>query len=305
MSVSEGFVPGLALGRKFYEEVGRDAVERVVPAGSYAAGLMGRGSDVLGYDSPTSADHDWGPRFQVFLPDDAGPDLASRLHDSLSRTLPRTFHGHPVSFPDPDPLESGAVPGSDSATVHHLVEITTIRDWLVRYLGMDPRGKISAIDWLLFPEQRLVELTSGGVFHDPRGELTAARGRLAYHPRDVWLYRMACQWQRISQEEAFVGRCAEAGDILGMRLLAARVARDAVRLCFLMERRYAPYEKWLGTAFSRLSCASSLQPHLMAMLNAAEYLTLEEHLVAVYRTLAGMHIGNGVGGLYNDEAVAR
>ena len=63
---------------------------------------------------------------------------------------------------------------------------------------------------------------------------------------------LASQWRRIAQEEAFVGRTAEAGDELGSRMVAARLVRDLMRLCFLLERRYPPYSKWLGTAFRRV-----------------------------------------------------
>jgi Domain of unknown function (DUF4037) len=48
---------------------------------------------------------------------------------------------------------------------------------------------------------------------------------------------------------------AEIGDELGSRLVAARLAQDAVRLYFLQERRYASYGKWLGSAFARLNAA--------------------------------------------------
>jgi hypothetical protein len=100
---------------------------------------------------------------------------------------------------------------------------------------------------------------------------------------------MACQWQRLSQQEAFVGRCAEAGDLLGMKVTAARIVRDVMKLCFLMERTYAPYDKWLGTAFSRLSCAGRMQALLSAALGAPEYAVLEPTLAAAYRLLGEMH----------------
>ncbi|NTU80855.1 MAG: hypothetical protein HGA45_15995 [Chloroflexales bacterium] len=29
-------------------------------------------------------------------------------------------------------------------------------------------------------------------------------------------------------------------------------------LCFLIERHYAPYPKWFGSAFQRLACAAEL-----------------------------------------------
>ena len=74
----------------------------------------------------------------------------------------------------------------------------------------------------------------------------------------MWLWQLACQWRRIAKEEPFPGRAAEAGDQLGCRVLVARLVRDVMRLCFLLERRYAPYPKWLGTAFARLDSAATV-----------------------------------------------
>jgi hypothetical protein len=67
---------------------------------------------------------------------------------------------------------------------------------------------------------------------------------------------------------AFPGRAAEAGDPLGCRVLVARLVRDVMRLCLLLERRYAPYPKWLGTAFARLDSAATIGPLLAAALAA-------------------------------------
>ena len=100
--------------------------------------------------------------------------------------------------------------------------------------------------------------------------MAAPRAQLAYYPPDVWRYLLACQWEHIGQEEPFVGRTAEAGDDLGSRLLAAKMARCVMRLAFLLERRYAPYSKWLGTAFSRLETAAGLSAHLAAALAGRE-----------------------------------
>ena len=155
---------------------------------------------------------------------------------------------------------------------------------------------LGVLDWLTFPEQRLLELTSGEVFHDPQGELARFRAALGRYPKDVWLYRMACQWQRLSQQEAFAGRCAEAGDLLGMKVVAARICRDVVKLGFLMERTYAPYDKWLGTAFRGLACAPRMQPHLAGALDAPDYAALEPNLVALYGLLGEKHNSLGVTG---------
>ncbi len=281
-----------------YEEAARPIIEAIVPRASYAAALMGYGSDVLGYDTERSTDHNWGPRFQVFLPRDLERSRGGTLDAALRNNLPHLFHGYATGFTEPDPLDNGTQTPDPRATgpVNHLIEITTIEDFLGRYLGRDPRAGLGILDWLVFPDERLLELTSGAVFHDPRGELAAVRAALSECPRDVWVYKLACQWRRIAQQESFVGRCAELGDFVGMKVVTARLVRDAMKLCFLMEKTWAPYEKWLGSAFARLRCSARLAPLLTGALQANDYREIERNLAAVYKALGEMHNGLGITG---------
>jgi hypothetical protein len=136
------------------------------------------------------------------------------------------------------------------------------------------------------------------VFHDDDGRLTALRQRLAWFPRDVWLYKLACQWRRIAEEQAFVGRTGLAGDELGSRIIAARLARDVMRTALLIERRYAPYAKWLGTAFSRLPCAGALSRPLERALAASEWKPREAALAEAYRLVAELHLERGLPGAF-------
>ena len=144
--------------------------------------------------------------------------------------------------------------------------------------------------WIRFesacPTQLLCEATSGAVFEDGTGELVRAREGLRWYPDDVWLYVLGCQWRRIDQEEPFVGRAGEVGDELGSAVIAARLARDVMRLCFLIERQHAPYAKWLGTAFAQLACASSLTPMLKEVLRATSWKQREAALVPAYEYVA-------------------
>jgi hypothetical protein len=129
----------------------------------------------------------------------------------------------------------------------------------------------------------------GAVYHDGLGELEPVRQALAWYPRDLWLWQLAGQWRRIAQEEHFPGRAAEVGDDLGRRVLVARLARDLMRLCFLLERRYALYSKWLGSAFARLESAAAVGPLLTAALTADRWPAAEQALVGAYREVAGRH----------------
>lgn len=62
-----------------------------------------------------------------------------------------------------------------------------------------------------------------------------------------------------------------------------------MRLCFLMERHYAPYAKWFGSAFRRFACAVRLTPVLRAALAASSWHERERALSVAYQTVAEMH----------------
>ncbi|MEU4426518.1 DUF4037 domain-containing protein [Actinoplanes sp. NPDC024001] len=229
-------MPGRELARLFYTE----AVRPLLGDRPHIAARIGPGSDVLGYDTARSTDHDWGPRLEVFL-DDPG-DLSARL----SRELPKRFRGWPTHFAPPGTRVRSMA--DTDGPVDHYVRITGLGGWLRELLGFDPRQPVTVHDWLATPWQRFAELTGGAVFHDPAGQLGAVRQRLGWYPTDVWRYVLACQWQRIGQEEAFVARTAETGDDLGSRIVTGRLCRDLARLLLLQQRRWPPYQKWLSTA---------------------------------------------------------
>jgi hypothetical protein len=121
-------------------------------------------------------------------------------------------------------------------------------------------------------------LTAGAVFADPEGHLALRRRALRWYPADVWRYALAAGWLRVDQEEPFVARTASTGDDLGSRVLAARLARDLMRLAFLVERRWAPYGKWFGRAFGELAVARRAGPLLAAALAAGEWREREDAL---------------------------
>jgi hypothetical protein len=231
------------------------------------------GSDVLGFDTERSTDHGWGPRLHLFA---ARADVEG-VAELIEAGLPEQFRGWPTRY------------GWDEVAVSHHVRVSVLEDFLKQTLGFDPRAGVGVVDWLATPQQILLEVTRGDVFHDPDGELGAVRAALAWYPDDVWLWLLACQWRRLDQEEPFVGRTAEVGDEIGSRVIAARLARDLVRLCFLLEGRYAPYSKWLGSAFRALDSYENVAPHLLAALAATEYDRREDALVAAFVAVAELH----------------
>ncbi len=281
----DNFIKGLELNELFYRETAALILESNFPNLRYSAALIGWGSEVLGFDDSQSADHNWGIRFQIFLSAEDLKNYAESVSDVFDEQLPSEFRGFPVDFPI-------AVNQDQRGAVHslkHNIEIETTGGFFKRYLGCDPFGEIRAADWLTFPEHKLLAVTGGKVFHDGLGELEVIRQKFRYYPRDVWLYMLAAQWLKIFEEQAFVGRTGYVGDELGSKVIAGRQVTNLMRLCFLMERKYAPYRKWFGTAFSRLDCARELKPIFARILQADQWKERQEFLGEAYEAVVRMH----------------
>jgi hypothetical protein len=288
------FVAGLDLNRRFYEEAVRPLLTSAFPDLRYAAALLGPGSETLGFDTAMSMDHDWGPRLFLFLreEDAAQSDTIANL---LSHQLPRLFSGFPVSFPaEPIDPRIRVMQRPVDGPINHRVIPITVRNFVRVQLGYDLTQPLYAADWLTFPSYALGEIVSGAVYHDGVGELIALRSRFAWYPHDLWLYLLAAGWQRIGQEEHLMPRAGFVGDELGSSLIGSRLVRDVMNLCFLMEKQYAPYAKWFGTAFKRLHCAQNLCPILWQAQQAPTWGERSEALARAYEVLAHMHNALGV-----------
>jgi hypothetical protein len=289
------FIPGLELSRRFYWEAVRPILDADCPGLPHSAALIGPGSEVLGFDTPMSADHHWGPRVMLFLASEDFDRRRAAIHETLRHRLPHRFEGYPTNFAEPIPEDPGTrlLQATDSGPVNHRVEMFTVAGFVQGYLGFDVARDLEPADWLTFPEQKLRTLTAGAVYHDDLG-LQAVRDRFACYPRDVWLYLLAAGWTCIGQEEHLMGRAGFVGDEIGAALIGSRLVRDLMRLCFLMERQYAPYPKWFGTAFMQLACGPELAPILRRAQLAETWQERERHLCAAYERVAALHDRLGV-----------
>jgi len=263
------FIQGMELSRHFYGDV----ISKLVKE-PHAAALIGEGSEVLGYDQPRSTDHSWGPRLQLFV----GKDRVEQVKRAVESGLPLRYRGYPVQFYS-----------WQTGTVRHHVEVCALDDWLESELGVGTAAELTVEKWLSMPQQHLLQFTKGAVYRDDSGSLTRMRERLAWYPTDVWLWMMASQWHLIGNTEHLLGRTAEASDRRGTVMVAARLARLMMELAFLQEKRYWPYLKWFGTAFSELRIAPSLGPVIDDILGAADQESREHAARRALRLLAENH----------------
>lgn len=267
------FIKGVELCRRFHTEVVEPILSDICPYLLYSSTLIGSGSEVLGYDTEMSTDHDWGPRVYLFLrEEDIGCSV--QIQESLRERVPKQFYGFPIDV--------------------KMSVITTLPKYIESCLGVNLDEPIGVEDWLSFPSQSLLEITSGAIYRDDTGQLSALRNQFNYYPHDIWLYLMASSWKRIGQEEHLMLRSGFAGDELGSAIIASRIVRDIINLCFLLVRQYAPYPKWLGTAFKRLKCSDQLMPYLWTAQTANTWKERENAFNNAYKRLSRMHNELGI-----------
>lgn len=233
-------VKGLDLARSFYREIVAPVLD--VP---HAACLIGEGSEVLGYDTVRSTDHEWGPRVQVLVE----AAQVNSVRQAIENVLPAIYRGYPTRWYS---LSEGRVASH--------TEVDTPEGWLQQKLPTIPFSNPDIAAWLAAPQQHLRQLTAGEVFQDNIGVLTRLRATYQWYPLDIWRWIVAAQWHLIGTTEPLLGRAIEIGDHRGARILTGRLCRLMMEMGYLQERRYRPYAKWFGSGFAELSANATLGP---------------------------------------------
>lgn len=280
------FVQGLKLSELFFNNIVKKILCDAYPNLSYTAGLIGSGSEVLCFDDIVSSDHHWGLRLHIFISLEDYEKHSDDLNDLFRKKLPFEYNGYSTNWSQPDPDDNGTqIPQLlFEGEVNHRIEIHTKDLFLKDQLDIVSTD-LTDIDWLLIPEQKLLEFTSGKIFYDTLEEISEIRDKLAYFPQNVWRYKIMSEWVHIDQEIAFAGRTGEVGDELGSKIESSRLMRYIMRLAFLLEKTYTPYEKWFGTAFSKLNVSKKLEPLLLSILDEKDWKKRDNLLCKAYMLL--------------------
>ena len=223
---------GLELSRRYYDACGKPMLERQFPqlAGRVAVGLVGEGSECLGFDDAISRDHDFGPAFCLWLTqedyDAYGKDLQA-AYDAL----PKDFLGVP-----------GRIASSQGGG---RVGVQEIHAFYRQFVGEEQPPR-SLLRWLYLPDAALASATNGEVFADPLGEFSAIRSALSAYPEDVRIQKLAARAAIMAQSGQYnYGRCMRRGETVAAELALREFAQAAISLVYLLNRRYTPYYKWM------------------------------------------------------------
>lgn len=277
---------GIAIAEAFFTEFGLPAIHQHFPelVDRISAGLLGEGSEMLGADDELSCDHDWGPKFILFLEERDHRELGPAVATKLNALRPAIFQGINLA-----------------KAKTKAITVQTIDDFYreLTRLAWPPN---TVQEWEAVRENDLCYAQAGKVFYDPTGNLTRRHHAFqkTYYPHDVWLGWVAAQlfWIWHYGEYNICARMVKRDERVGALIGMGRVVQAAMRLTFLLNRRFAPYWKWLHWAFVQLPF---LAPELdLVLQNLETAATIEGRVQAIGQICDLARIGLAGQGIFPD-----
>lgn len=244
-------ITGLELSQQYWEKYGRPLLRQKYPqyAGRIAAGLVGHGSECYGFDDRYSRDHDFGPRFCLWLTDDDYAEIGSQLQEDYD-SLPKRFMGYSLEASASTPRSQGE---------HRRSGVFRIGDFFESITGLrHAPGDDEPLLWLNMDEATLAAATNGKVFADPLGAFSSSRQGFKNMPDDVRLALISQRAGMISQSGQYnFPRMSARGDTAAAMLCIFQFAEAVTSLVFLINNPltvgYAPYYKWRFAALRGIS----------------------------------------------------
>lgn len=234
-------ISGLELSKCYYETYGKAMLKEQFPeyADRVAAGLVGHGSECLGFDDMWSKDHDFGPGFCLWLTEKDYEKVGQKMQEAYE-ALPKAFMGYPAR--------------NTSKRGGGRVGVLSIPEFYEEFTG---NGAWSEMEY-----EKLAMAVNGEMFDDPLGEFSAIREQLQNGmPFAVWKRRLANAVALTAQAGQYnYGRCKKRNDIVAANLALDEFVREGMRTAYLLNRRYMPYYKWAWRGLENLERLSELKP---------------------------------------------
>lgn len=271
-AVSACPVSGLKLARAFWTQLGKPMIAAKYPqyAGRIAAGLVGHGSECYGFDDAYSQDHDFGPRFCLWLTDEDYAAIGEQLevdYEALPRKFSVDAQGHVTFEAHARSDASGAFPSAGAGSpvtpraqdANRRDGVFRIGDFFESITGYRTApAQTAPHEWLMLAESTLAAATNGEVFADPTGQFSKTRQGFKDMPDDVRLALISKRLGMIAQAGQYnLPRSLKRGDGAAAWLSIHEFVQATASLVFLvnvpMVVGYMPYYKWQFAALRKLS----------------------------------------------------
>lgn len=237
---------GLELAENYYEAYGRQMLDDQFAdmKGQTAAGLVGYGSECLGFDDDISKDHDYGPSFCIWLPREIYKEYGARMQAAYE-ALPRQFMGFAGRMEE----EQGK----------GRVGVLCLEDFYEEMIGRSSVPQ-TEMEWLTIPEEMLATAVNGKVFEDHLRQFSSIRdGLMQYYPHGVWIKKIADSMTKAAQAGQYnYARAMKRGERIAAEMALTEFVKESMHLVYLLNRTYAPFYKWMHRGMQNLSTCSEI-----------------------------------------------
>lgn len=252
---AEPMPSGMELARRLWEQAGKPMLQSRYPdyAERIAVGLVGYGSECFGFDDALSRDHDFAPRFCLWITDEDYAAIGTALQEDYERIA----HAWRSEHSSADLPDSPTTPRAQGTMRRDGVfRIGDFFETLTGYREAPPQD--APHEWLALDESTLATATNGRVFADALGAFSSTRQGFTFMPEDVRLSLISRRLGMLSQAGQYnLPRMLQRGDGAAAMTSIHEFAQAAISLVFLVNNPvsvgYAPYYKWRFAALRRLS----------------------------------------------------
>ena len=244
-------IKGMELCRKYFETYGRTMLRETFPeyADKIVVGLVGEGSDCYGFDDEISKDHDFGPRFCMWVSEEVYEEIGEELNRAYEN-LPDTFEGCTRNMTTTGIFRQGVMI-LDDFIEHHLFTRTMPK---------------TDNDWLLLPESGLSALCNGEIWMEGDGRFADIRKYLSVYPSRVRYKKIAQSMHLVRQMGLYnYFRMKQRGEKIAAEISLTGYMENVMKVVYYLNNVHPTYYKWLHKGMKDFAVLAEIMDVLEAL----------------------------------------
>ena len=241
---------GMDICREYFETYGRkmlndnfsDYLDRIT------VGLVGEGSDCFGFDDEISRDHDFGPRFCMWVSKETYEDIGKELQSAYDK-LPDELDGLKRNMTETGTYRQGVI---------------VLEEFLEHILWTNQMPKTEN-DWLLLSENGLATICNGEIWMEGDKQLSEIREKLKKYP-DTVRFKKIVKAMHFSRQAGLYNyfRMKDRGEKIAAQISLTGYMENVMKVVYYLNNVYPPFYKWLHKGMNSLT----ILPEIMDILEA-------------------------------------
>lgn len=242
-------IKGLDLSQMFFEEIGREALQTNFPEifDKISIGLVGEGSECFGFDDAISTDHDFGPGFCIWMPEELYVKYGNSIQE-IYNSLPTTYKGYTRI----------------NKCSSNRVGVWSIDRFFETYVGYKNADDIPDLDAVFsISEDGMATILNGRLFHDPNHQFESKRQAFyEAFTNKIWNVKIAKALIQLGQYgQSNYPRAMKRKDYVTAQITLYKYVETLLQLVHYVNHTFPPYYKWLKKSapmLNRLAVLSDL-----------------------------------------------